>query len=102
MVVPIADRHTDFAKQIRDKFLQNDVRIKVDERSESMQYKIRDALQDNKIPYVAVVGDREIENGEIALRVRAVGSVGTMKVDDFINKIDNEIKTRKSKPEIGA
>ena len=94
MVVPIADRHADFAKQIRDKFLQNDVRIKVDERSESMQYKIRDALQDNKIPYVAVVGDREIEKGEVAIRQRGVGQIGTMKIDDFLAKVQQEIKNK--------
>ena len=94
MVVPIADRHTEFAKQICDKFVKNDIRAKVDERSESMNYKIREALQQHKIPYVAVVGDKEIEAGEVAIRQRGVGQIGTMKIDEFFNKIEQEIKEK--------
>lgn len=93
-VVPIAERHNDYAKKIFDELSVNGIRGKLDDRSESMNYKIREALQDKKIPYVIVVGDKEIENQEIALRVRAKGPVGNMKLDDFISKILEEIKLK--------
>ena len=100
-IVPIAERHNDFAKQIYDKLFAQGVRVQLDDRSESMNYKIREAIQDNKIPYVAVVGDKEIEANQIALRVRGKGSVGTMPIDDFAHKITEEINSRKSSLTVG-
>lgn len=93
-VVPIAERHNDYAKKVYDELLANGIRAKLDDRSESMNYKIREALQDKKIPYVIVMGDKEIESQEIAVRVRAKGPVGNMKLDEFIQKVVTEIKTK--------
>ena len=59
-----------------------------------MNYKIRESLQDKKIPYVVVIGDKEIEANSVAVRARGIGQVGTMKVDEFITKIETEIKSR--------
>lgn len=101
-LVPIAERHNDYAKQIYDKLFAKGIRVQLDDRSESMNYKIREALQDKKIPYVAVVGDKEIESGEIALRVRGKGAVGTMEIDSFAEKIEAEIKSRTSIPSIAG
>ena len=101
-IVPISERHNDYAKQIYDKMFAEGIRVQLDDRSESMNYKIREALQDKKIPYVAVVGDKEIEANQVAVRVRAVGSVGTMGVDEFKNAVLDEIKAKKSVPSIGA
>ena len=101
-IVPISERHNDYAKQIYDKMFAEGIRVQLDDRSESMNYKIREALQDKKIPYVAVVGDKEIEANQVAVRVRAVGSVGTMGVDEFKNSVLDEIKAKKSVPSIGA
>jgi threonyl-tRNA synthetase len=100
-IVPIAERHNDYAKQIYDKLFGEGIRAQLDDRSESMNYKIREALQDKKIPYVIVVGDREAEKQEIALRVRGKGNVGTMGLDEFSKAIEEEIKARKSTPTIG-
>ena len=66
-----------------------------------MNYKIREALQDKKIPYVVVVGDKEIEAKQVAVRVRAKGAVGTMGVDEFKDAVLDEIKAKKQVPSIG-
>ena len=70
------------------------IRVKLDDRSESMNYKIRESLQDKKIPYVCVIGDKEIEANSVAVRARGIGQVGVISVDEFIEKVENEIKTR--------
>ena len=53
-------------------------------------------MQDKKIPYVCVIGDKEIEANSVAVRARGIGQVGTMGVDEFIGKIEDEIKSRSS------
>ncbi|MDD3236563.1 MAG: threonine--tRNA ligase [Candidatus Gastranaerophilales bacterium] len=93
-VVPIADRHNDYAEKVYKKLLENGVRANLDDRSESMNYKIREALQDKKIPYVIVMGDKEIETSDVAVRVRGKGNVGSMSVDAFAEKVVAEIRTR--------
>ena len=94
-VVPISnEKHADFAEQVYKKFLSLGIRAKLDDRSESMNYKIREALQDKKVPYVCVIGDREIEANSVAVRKRKVGQVGTFTVDEFANQVLEEIKTK--------
>lgn len=100
-VVPIAERHNDYAKEVYDKLFAEGIRVQLDDRSESMNYKIREALQDKKIPYVVVVGDKEIEAKQVAVRVRAKGAVGTMGVDEFKDAVLDEIKAKKQVPSIG-
>ena len=70
------------------------IRASLDDRSESMNYKIRESLQDKKIPYVCVIGDKEIESGSVAVRARGIGQVGTFKVEEFIEILEKEIKSR--------
>ena len=70
------------------------IRANLDDRSESMNYKIRESLQDKKIPYVCVIGDKEIEANSVAVRARGIGQVGTFTVDEFIEKISSEIQSR--------
>ncbi len=94
-IVPISnDKHLEFARKVFEKMEDEGIRANLDDRSESMNYKIRESLQNKKIPYVCVIGDREIENKEVAIRARGIGQVGTLKVDDFISEIVKEIKTR--------
>ncbi len=100
-VVPIAERHNDYAKEVYDKLFAEGIRVQLDDRSESMNYKIREALQDKKIPYVVVVGDKEIDAKQVAVRVRAKGAVGTMGVDEFKDAVLDEIKAKKQVPSIG-
>ena len=96
-IVPISnEKHTDFAEKVYKKMRAAGIRAKLDDRSESMNYKIRESLQDKKIPYVVVIGDKEIESDTVAVRARGIGQVGTFKVDDFISKIEDEIHSRSS------
>ena len=94
-IIPISnDRHTDFAESIYKKMRAVGIRANLDDRSESMNYKIRESLQDKKIPYVCVIGDKEIESGTVSVRARGIGQIGTFPVDEFISIIEKEIETR--------
>lgn len=96
-IVPISnEKHADFAEQVYKKMRAAGIRAKLDDRSESMNYKIRESLQDKKIPYVVVIGDKEIEANSVSVRARGIGQVGTMGVDEFISKIEDEIHARRS------
>lgn len=91
-IVPIStDKHLDYAESIYKKMRDAGIRVQLDDRSESMNYKIRESLKEHKIPYVCVVGDKETESNSVAIRKRAVGQIGTLSVDEFIEKIKTEI-----------
>ncbi len=95
-VVPISnEKHADFAENVYKKLRENGIRAILDDRSESMNYRIRENLQDKKVPYVVVVGDKEQESNSVAIRQRGVGQIGTKSVDEFVEMILDEIKTRK-------
>ena len=95
VIVPISnEKHIDFAEQVYKKMRAAGIRVTLDDRSESMNYKIRESLQDKKIPYVCVIGDKEIETNAVAVRARGLGQVGTLNVDEFISNIQDEIKSR--------
>ncbi len=94
-VVPISnEKHIDFAEKVYNKLRDLGIRAYLDDRSESMNYRIRENLQDKKVPYVAVIGDKEIEANSVAVRQRGVGQIGTMTVDEFVEKLLEEIKTK--------
>lgn len=96
-IVPIADRHADAAAEIANKIKALGIRILLDDRSESMNYKIRENLQHKKIPYVLVVGDKEIQDKTVAIRARGRGQIGTKPLDEFISMLEEEIKTKGKK-----
>ena len=93
VVIPIATRHDEYAQGLRERLTAAGVRIEVDLRNERMNSKIRDA-QLQKIPYMLVVGDREIEAGAAAVRVRSGENLGAMPVDDIQGRIKNETANR--------
>ena len=94
-VVPISnDKHTDYAEKVYKQLRNAGIRANLDDRSESMNYKIREALQDKKIPYVVVVGDKELADGTVAIRKRGEGPIGTKTVDEFEAMLLDEIKNR--------
>jgi threonyl-tRNA synthetase len=96
IVLPIADRHLDYARQVQAELLDAGVRPEVDDRTESVGRKIRDA-ELRKIPYMLVVGDRESESGEVSVRVHGSGrpgDVGAEPVAAFAQRVVNESKTR--------
>jgi len=82
-IIPIADRHIDYAKQVEDQLREAGIRASTDASASRMNAKIRDA-QLMKIPYMLVVGDREIEEGQVALRMRSGARPGAMSVGDFV------------------
>ena len=92
-VIPVSERHYDYAKKISDELNELDFRVETDYRSEKIGYKIREA-QMQKIPYMLVVGDKEIESGSVAVRARKEGDIGSMLTLDFIDKLNEEIKTK--------
>ena len=96
-IVPIADRHADAAAEIANKIKALGIRVLLDDRSESMNYKIRENLQHKKIPYVLVVGDKEIQDKTVAIRARGRGQIGTKPLDEFISMLEEEIKTKGKK-----
>lgn len=92
-VIPIADRHIDYAKEVTKKLSEAGFRVELDLKAESVNKKIR-YHQKQKVPYMLIVGDREKESGTVAVRHRFKGDLGPMLLDAFIEKATNEIKER--------
>ena len=89
-ILPIAERHHDYAAQLEKALTSAGLRVENDLRSEKIGYKIREA-QLQKIPYMIVVGDKEAEQGNVAVRSRKEGDLGTMPVEAFIEKAQKEV-----------
>ena len=95
-IVPVSnEKHTDYAEKLYKQMREEMIRVNLDDRSESLNYRIRNNLKDNKVPYVLVVGDKEIENNTVSVRQRGVGEIGTMPFEEFMNLAKEQIKTRK-------
>ena len=92
-ILPITDRAHDYAKQLEAQLFAKGIRTESDLRSEKLGYKIREA-QMQKIPYMLVVGDRDIENGTVSVRTRGGEDLGAMKPEDFMAKCLHEIETK--------
>jgi len=86
VVIPVAERHAEYAKGVEERLRAKGVRVKLDDRSERMNYKIREA-QVQKIPYMLVVGDKEVEGGTVAVRHRHAGDLGAQPVEAVGDKI---------------
>ncbi|WP_375282540.1 threonine--tRNA ligase [Marinicauda pacifica] len=108
MVIPIADRHEDYALKVRDQLfsapvdtVNGGIRVEADLAAERMQKKIRNA-QTRQIPYMLVVGDAEAEAGTVALRHRDHGDLGSIPVEALIERIATEVRTRADAPKPDA
>ncbi|PKN96938.1 MAG: threonine--tRNA ligase [Chloroflexi bacterium HGW-Chloroflexi-4] len=93
VLIPIADRHLEYAAEVAAKLKEKGIRVNVDERSERMNAKIRDA-QNQKIPYMLVVGDKEMENGQVALRMRSGENPGAIDLETFIQQALSDIEKK--------
>ena len=93
-LLPIADRHLDYLYEVKKQLEDKGFRCEVDDRSEKIGYKIREA-QLEKVPYMVIVGDKDIENNTISIRKRKEGDLGAMTVEQFLEKIvpdrDNKV-----------
>lgn len=94
IVLPISDRHQEYAAQVLAKLKAADVRAQMDDKSETVNYRIREA-QMQQIPYMLIVGDKEAADSAVAVRHRRDGDLGVQKVDSFVEHIANEIAERK-------
>ena len=92
-ILPITDREHEYANKLKEQFIKKGIRVTVDDRSEKTGYKIREA-QLEKVPYMLVVGPKEVEDGLVAVRSRKDGDLGTMKVQEFETKLLKEIEEK--------
>ncbi len=92
-LIPIADRHVEYANKVAAQLKKAGLRVMVDDRSERMNAKIRDA-QNQKIPYMLVIGDKEEENNQVALRLRNGENPGPIAISDFIARAKAEIEQK--------
>jgi threonyl-tRNA synthetase len=93
VLIPIADRHYEFANQVASELEAAGLRVEVDQRGERMNAKIRDA-QNQKIPYMLVIGDREVEAESVSVRLRSEENLGAMMIKEFIELAKKEITER--------
>ena len=91
-VMPISDSQKEYAKEVYEKLFDQDIRVELDDRNEKIGYKIREA-QLQKVPYMLIIGDKEVEAKTVGVRSRKEGDIGAMSQDEFIKKIKNEIET---------
>ena len=90
-VMPLTDKQREYALKITEDLRKEGMRVELDDRQEKIGYKIREA-QLNKIPYMLILGDKEVENKQVGVRARGQGDIGAMDEEKFIEKIKEEIK----------
>ena len=91
-ILPISDKHLEYANKVKEMLEEKNVRVEVDDRAEKIGYKIREA-QLQKVPYMLVVGDKEEAENKVGVRDRKQGDLGAIDVNEFVLKIDEEIRT---------
>ncbi len=92
-IIPISDKHINYAQKLLEQLKSSGIRVEVDGRSETMQSKIRDA-QTQKIPYMVIVGDKEEQSGSISVRTRGGENLADQDIEGFLDKIKQEIATK--------
>ena len=92
-IIPVSEKHFDYAKDLETKLISNDIRVETDDRNEKLGFKIRQA-QLEKIPYMIIVGDKEVENNEVSIRSRKNGDLGSKTTNEFIALITDEIRNK--------
>lgn len=92
-ILPIADRHAEYGLKVKSELEALGLRVEIDERSEKIGYKIREA-QMEKVPYMLIVGEKEIEENQLSVRSRDRGELGSQSLEAFVEQIKEEIKTK--------
>ena len=92
-ILPIADSHKEYAKNVREALMLKGIRTELDDRNEKIGYKIREA-QLEKVPYMLIIGNKEMENEEVGVRSHKDGDIGAMKLNEFVNKIKYEVDNK--------
>lgn len=94
-ILTITDDQIDYALQVKGKLESADLRVEADTRNEKLGFKIREA-QLEKVPYMLIIGNREVENGTVAVRLRSEENLGAMAIDDLIDRITTEIVEKRN------
>ena len=92
-ILPIADSHKEYAKKVREVLMLKGIRTELDDRNEKIGYKIREA-QLEKVPYMLIIGNKEMENEEVGVRSHKDGDIGAMKLNEFVDKIKYEVDNK--------
>ena len=92
-IIPIADRHLDWAYEVQKALRAKGIRVEIDDRNEKVGKKIREATLD-KIPYMLTIGDNEVNDKTVSVRTRKGEDCGVMSVDDLLAKLLEEIETK--------
>ena len=93
-ILTISDKQIEYAHKVEEKLQSIGIRVSLDDRSEKIGYKIREA-QLQKVPYMLVIGDKEIEANTVGVRSRTDGDIGQMDLNEFADKIAEEVKNYK-------
>lgn len=93
-VLPISDNQKEYANKVVCELESKGIRVELDDRQEKIGYKIREA-QLQKVPYMLILGEKEVETGSVGVRARKEGDIGAMKIENFISKIEEEVKNFK-------
>jgi threonyl-tRNA synthetase len=93
VIIPIASRHLRYGQSIIKKLKEENIRIKLDNRSETVQAKIRDAELE-KIPFMLILGDKEMKKKKVSVRQRSKGNLGQMTLKKFVEKLNKEIEAK--------
>ena len=94
VILPIADRHFDYANKVKEELFEDGIRVEIDDRREKIGLKIREAEM-QKTPYMMIIGDKEMSSNTVSLRARHKGDVGATKLEDFISAIKEEMSGKK-------
>ncbi|KKS23833.1 MAG: Threonine-tRNA ligase [Microgenomates group bacterium GW2011_GWC1_41_8] len=92
-IIPIAERHVEYAEKMGDQIRSRRIRVEIDDRNERMQAKIRDATL-QKVPYIGIIGDKEIDAKTISIRTRDGEDLGILSISQFIDQVTNEIEKK--------
>ena len=93
VILPIADRHNDYADRLNARFIERGLRSQVDRKREKIGYKIRHAEM-QKIPLILIVGDKEVQDETVSPRIHTIGDKGQMPVKEFLEKVDNLVENK--------
>ncbi len=94
-VLPISDKYLPYAEEVKQQLKKEDIRVEVDDRNEKIGRKIREAEM-NKIPYMFVVGEKEMTEGKVAVRKQSKGDLGTKTINEVIDFLKEEIQSKRA------
>jgi len=94
VVIPISEKHIEYAKKVKEDLIKNNIRVELKDENETLGKKIRESEM-QKIPYLLVIGDKEVQSNSVSVRERNKGDLGQITMEKFIDKINQEIKEKK-------